>query len=711
MNMKGFFAVLGRTSYRRRRLIAAVWGVVLVLGIAVGGQVFDRLSSDFDTPRSESAIAAQRLEGLGVTAGADVYALIDGVDVRDPAIRDAVTRAVAEIGNVRGVESVFDFYSTGAPQLVSRDGRATVVAVDLVEGQGTETLDRVQQLLRGLDAPTVLIGGEARLDEEFVERTEQDLSRAETVTLPVILILLLVIFGGLVAAGLPLVVALVSVPGAFLILFGISLVTEVAFYAVNVVTMLGLGLAIDYALLMVNRFREERATGCAIPEAVERTVSTAGRTVFFSGLTVTLALSALLVYPGAGLRTLAYAGSGVVAVAMLAAVTLLPALLGMWGRRIKPARPERSDRGVFYRLSHVVQRRAVPIVLMVVALLVALWVPFAGGAHLENSDARSLPPSSESRRVYETLASRFVGGRADPIVVLADAAPTEEGLDAFADTVRALPGVLDVRVRPDVPRSVSVIDVFPEGATQGEVATTLVTEIREMATPFATQVTGTAASLVDFKDLLVGRLPYALAVIALASFVLLFLMTGSVIVPLKAIVMNVLSLGASMGTMVWGFQDGHLAGLLDFTETGALDTYMPLIIFVFAYGLSMDYEVFLLSRIKETYDETGDNDRAVALGLQRTGRIVTSAALLIVVVFLGFAAGQTLLMKQFGVGMAVAILIDATVIRALLVPASMKLLGTWNWWAPHPLRRLHERFGLSELQEVPVLVELESDAA
>ncbi|HEX6331405.1 MAG TPA: MMPL family transporter [Actinomycetota bacterium] len=709
--MKGFFAALGRTSYRRRRPIAALWGLVLVAGIVAGGQVFDRLSTDFEEPSSESAIAARRLEELGVTARADIYTLIDGIDVRDQAFRDAVTRTVAEVGRVRGVESVIDFYSTQAPQLVSRDGRATVVAVDLADGHETQTSDRVEQLLRGLDAPTVLVGGEVPLEREFVQRTEQDLRKAEMVTLPVILLLLLVIFGGLVAAGLPLIVALVSIPGAFLVLFGISLVTEVAFYAVSVVTMLGLGLAIDYALLMVNRFREERAAGCAIPEAVERTVSTAGRTVFFSGLTVTLALSALLAYPGTGLRTLAYAGSGVVVVAMVAAITLLPALLAMWGRRIRPARLRRSDRGTFYRLSRLVQRRAVPIVLTVGALLVALWIPFAGGARLENSDVRSLPTGSESRRVYETVASRFVNGGAEPIVVLADASTAEEGLDAFADTVRALPGVLDIRVRPDAPSTIGVIDVIPEGETQGELATTLVSEIRETTTPFTKQVTGPAASLVDFKDLLVSRLPYALAVMAAASFVLLFLMTGSVVVPLKAIVMNVVSLGASMGAMVWGFQEGHLAGLLGFTKTGALDTYMPLIIFVFAYGLSMDYEVFLLSRIKETYDETGDNDRAVALGLQRTGRIVTSAALLIVVVFLGFAAGQTLLMKQFGVGMAVAILIDATVVRALLVPASMKLMGSWNWWAPHPLRRFHERFGLSELPGVPGPVQVESDAA
>ena len=486
-----------------------------------------------------------------------------------------------------------------------------------------------------------------------------------------------------------------AVVGALLILLWVSHLADISAYSVNVVTMLGLGLAVDYSLLVISRFREERAAGFELPEAIERTLATAGRTVAFSGLTVAASLCGLLAFAEPFLRSLAWGGIGVVLVAMVAAVTLVPALLGLWGRRIRPGAASSSDHGLFYRLSRLVQRAAPVIVVLVAALLVVLALPFRH-ARLENSGLESLPRSSESRQLFDTVEDRFQGGGTDPVVVVVESAPGSPAVAGYLRRVGQLPGVARAEARPGTPPRLTVLDVVPEGPSEGPEATRLVGRIRALDRPAAGGVTGPAAFLVDYRESLGGRLPYALGLIGLATFVLLFLMTGSVVVPVKAIVMNVLSLGASFGALVWVFQEGHLSGLLGFDPPGMVDISIPVLIFVFAFGLSMDYEVFLLSRIKEAWDQTGDNDRAVALGLQRTGRIVTSAAALIVVVFCGFAAGELLTIKEVGLGMAIAVVLDATVVRMLLVPATMKLMGRWNWWAPPALRRFHDRFGMGE---------------
>ena len=358
------------------------------------------------------------------------------------------------------------------------------------------------------------------------------------------------------------------------------------------------------------------------------------------------------------------------------------------------------DHGAFYRLSRLVQRFAPVIVVLVAALLVLLALPFRH-ARLENSGLESLPRSSESRQLFETVQDRFQGGGTDPVVVVVESAPGNPLVADYLRRIGELPGVSRAAARQGTPPQVTVLDVIPEGTSEGPVATRLVERIRALERPVAAGVTGPAAFLVDYRDSLASRLPYALGLIGLATFALLFLMTGSVVVPVKAIVMNVLSLGASFGALVWVFQEGHLSGVLGFDSPGMVDITIPVLIFVFAFGLSMDYEVFLLSRIKEAWDQTGDNDRAVALGLQRTGRIVTSAAALIVVVFLGFAAGELLTIKEVGLGMAIAVVLDATVVRMLLVPATMKLMGRWNWWAPPALRRFHDRYGLAEQRPSP----------
>ena len=371
-------------------------------------------------------------------------------------------------------------------------------------------------------------------------------------------------------------------------------------------------------------------------------------------------------------------------------------LLAVFGDRIRPSMRGESEHGVFSRIAGFVQRRALPVAVVAAVLLAAAAVPFAG-ARFENPDARSMPRSSEVRQLDDIRRNRFPAVGAEPIEVVARVAPDDARLASYVERVRAIPGVASVDVSPVAPGVAAVVvEVVPDGTEQGELAQSVVHRLRDDRPPFPTSVTGEAAELIDFKTSIADRLPLAIGLVALATLVLIFLMTGSVVVAVKAVLMNVLSLGATFGSLVWVFQDGHLSGLLGFDPVGSLDATMPLVIFIFAFGLSMDYEVFLLSRIKEAWDATGDNDVAVARGLQRSGHIITSAALLIVVVFAGFAAGELLLVKQLGFGLAVAVIVDATIVRMLLVPATMTLMGRWNWWAPAFLSRIHDRVGLHE---------------
>jgi RND superfamily putative drug exporter len=693
---------LARFSLGHRRLVAAAWAVLFVVGIAIGSGVFDRLDPDVgDVEGTESALAQARLHALD-PGGESIAALADGVDPHDPRVAAGIRATAERLRAIPDVAQVADPV-TGPPELLARDGRAALVAVEFADGLDGDRFDRALEAaeaeLRRLDAPHVLVGGGPLQDQEFEDQVASDLARAELLSMPVVLVLLLVVFGGIVAAGLPVLIALTGVAGTLLALFGISAVTDVSVYSVNVVTMLGLGLAVDYALLLVSRFREERAIR-DLPAAVEEAVATAGRTVVFSGLTVAASLAGLLVFADPFLRSMAYGGGAVVLIDMLAAVTLLPALLGLWGARVRPrARNAGARGGLFAAISRLVQRRAVLIVVVVAVPLAVAATPFLH-AHYQQPDARFLPAGAESRRLYETLEARFDPAVwVEPVVMVAEAGTDPAGLArvaAFGDRVAGLDGVRAVGEPRPLAEGVTVVEVLPQGGGTDPAASRLVAEIRALPAPFPVQVTGDAAELADYQATIAERLPLAAGLVVLATFVLLFLFTGSVVVPVKAIVMNVLSLGASFGALVWVFQEGHLAWLLGAEGTGALDPTVPVLTFAITFGLSMDYEVFLLSRIKEAWDETGDNDLAVALGLQRTGRIVTSAAALLVIVFAGFMAAGMLTIKQIGLGTVLAVLLDATVVRMLLVPATMKLMGRWNWWAPAPLRRLHRRVGLGE---------------
>jgi len=700
------FSSLGRFCYRRRRLVALAWLVLLVAGFLGGGRVFDRLVG------SGAAASSESIRGFDVLAEASPYggrilALVDGAPVDDPAVQAAVTDATSELADREGVGRVLTWYATQAPALRATDGRASLIAVDLAADLDGELADAaqtaVEERLRALGdtlpaGGSVRLGGEQLVFQEATEQVERDLRRGESVALPIVLVVMVVIFGGVVAAGIPFLAAIASVAGALLSLLGFSYLLDLDPSVVSVATVMGLGLSIDYALLMVSRYREERGAGLSPESAVERATATAGRTIFFSALTVATSLCGLFLYESAFFHAIGVAGVSVVLVALLAGVTLTPALIALFGRRIKVPTEPVPDDGFFARLARGVQRRPVLVTAGVAALLLATAAPFLG-ARYQNGGADLLPEGFEGRQVAEAVEQRFPGSGAEPVMVVARVAA--ERLTAYGATLADLPDVATVGAATQLGGGVSALDVVPLGRSQGEQARSLVAELRELRPDYPTYVTGEAAFLVDFRHEVVTRTPYALGFIALATFVLLFLMTGSVLVPIKALVMNTLSLGASFGALVLIFQEGFLAGLLGFTATGALETWIPVIVFVFAFGLSMDYEVFLLSRVKELYDAGYPNDRAVELGLQRSGRIITSAALLVFIVFTGFATGELIDIKQLGIALAIAVFVDATLVRCLLVPATMTLLGDRNWWAPGPLRRLHNRFGLREHAPAP----------
>ena len=670
-------------ALHRPRRIALAWLAVTVLGLMAAGVLFSSLEADIDaSSRFESQQVEQRLDRLD-PGGEEVVAVVEAAPL--PAA------VIGDLGRIDGV--------AGVGSLVSDDGDATAIGVELDPGLEGERLDTavetVTTALRAIDAPEVRVGGELLLDQEVSELAERDAQRAEMLSLPVALVVMAVVFGGVLAAGLPLGIAFGGIGATALGLTALASLTDVPVYAMNVALMLGLGLGIDYGLLMLSRFKEERGTGLDVPTAVHRTVVTAGRTVVFSACTVAVALTGLLVFDVATIRLLAVAGIAVVLACMAAALTLLPALLARFGHRIRPGTPSGAD-GAFARIARVIQRRAVPVVAVVGVGLVVLAVPFAG-ARFDDTGVRSLPRSSETRQVAEAVDARFTTVTAEPLDVVADAAPTDPATEAWLGEIRTLPGVVAATVNEDASRpDVTVVEMHAAGPSNGPGAQRLVTTVRGLDAPFPVAVGGDPAEIVDLRHAVASGLPRAIGIIVVATFALLFLMTGSVVIPAKAIVMNVLSLGATFGALVWVFQDGHLAGLLGFDPPGALDLFMPVIVFVFAFGLSMDYEVFLLSRIREVWEATGDNDRAVAEGLQRSGRIITSAGLLIVIVFAGFAAGEIVALKQLGLGLALAVIVDVTVVRSLLVPATMKLMGRWNWWAPAPLARLHRRIGLRE---------------
>jgi len=700
------FATVARFCVTRRRWVLAAWMLLLVIGLAAVIPLFGKLKNSPSATGSESARGAAIVD-KATSMGPTAVVLVKGPPVDAPGTRAAVQTLTAKLDRVPNVTGAVNAYTSPDPQLRSRDGHASLIVVSLAKNAGMMTQNMTVGTMRAeaagaVPGAQVQVGGDAGAMADNMTAPENDLVHASLLAFPILLVALVFIFRGLRAALVPIIASLAAMATTFIALLGVTGVTSLAPYATDVVMLLGLGLAVDYSLLMVNRFREARATGISVAGAVEHTGATAGRTVTFSALTVATALSGLFFFGDPTFTSVAIAGIATVLIAMAAALTLIPALMAAWGPKLGAKSRQDASDGWFGRLARTVQARPALAALAVAGLLAAAALPYLH-AHYGLGDPRTLPASSQARQVDQTLLTRFPGGmQADPIQVVARIPASDPRIGAYAASLAHQPGVAAVSVEHGLHGTVSVIDVTPTGSTQGSAAEHLVRVLRGHRPHFTTYVTGSAASLADFKAEIASRIPYAAAWIALATFALLFLMTGSVLIPVKALVMNVLSLGATFGALVWIFQDGHLASLLGFTAFGAIEAWAPVIIFTFAFGLSMDYEVFLLSRIKEAHDEGNTTNDAVANGLQRSGRIITSAALLILIVFLGFAAGQTLGIKEMGLALAIAVAVDATLIRCVLVPATMTLLGPANWWAPAPLRRLHQRIGLREAPAAPV---------
>jgi len=696
-------ASLGRFCFRHRRLVLLGWLVAFAAGITAGVQVFPRLNTDYSGSSIESFAGYDHLDE-SAEYGSRITAIVDRPT--GPEAEQAVASAVTALDRIDGVARVVDPL-TAPPEigLVSPDGRKAIVVVDLfkdLDGSDFDTaVDDVEEQLRGLGEQLggrALLGGNTLLQRESAEQSQRDTERGEFVALPITLVVMVFLFGGLVAAGIPLIGAFCSIAGGLAALYGISFAMDLDPSVPSVTTVMGLGLSIDYALLIVQRYREERGLGRDAEDAVVVALSTAGRTISFSALTVATALTGLFVFELSIFRALGAAGVTVVLVALAVGLTLAPALLATFHRWVRVPTERVSDDGFFARLARATQRRAVLVTVGLSVLLLAAGSPFLG-VKFQNGGADLLPEEFEARQYAAQLARSFPSEATEPVMVVAQV-PAQR-LQSWADSVADLPDVERVAPAADREEGWSLVELTPAGPTQGDRAQALVHDLRADRPAFDTWVTGEAAVLVDFKALVVDGLPWAAAILGVGTFVLLFLMTGSVLVPIKALVMNTLSLGATFGVLVWVFQDGHLSGLLDFTPTGALETWVPVIVFAFAFGLSMDYEVFLLSRVKELYDGGMPNDQAVAVGLQRSGRIITSAALLVLIVFLGFTTGKLLGIKQMGLALATAVAVDATLVRCLLVPATMTLLGDRNWWAPAWLRRVHDRIGLREHVEPP----------
>jgi RND superfamily putative drug exporter len=687
-------ATFARLATGRPWTVIAVWVLVLLAGFGLGTGVFGNLTEAVErVPGSESDRTADLVERLDPVEDS-LTAVVEAPRVDDPALRDRVADAVVDVRGLPGVAEV--------PEPVrAEDGRALLIPVilegtgggDADDGEGgTDVMDAVAERLHAIDGAEVHVSGEELMGDEMGERAQEDVQRAELISLPVVLVLLLVIFGGMRAAGLPLLVAISGVAGAFLALYGFSLVTDVSVYAVQITTMLGLGLAVDYALLMVVTFREERRTTADVAAAVRRTVARAGRTVLFSGLTVAVSLVGLLVFPSPFLRSMGLAAAAVVVVDMLAAITLLPALLMRFGGRITPATAPPGEQGpLFARLARFAARRRVAVIVTSVAGLLLVAAPVTG-LTLSVGDARSLPGDSEARQLYEAVGDHFpAGSGTDPVTVLIGPG-AEPGL---ADRIAGHPDAASATTR-ELPEGHLLVELTPRGTVDGPEATALVEEIRGLGDDQPVQVTGGAAALVDFRAMLVERGPWAVAIVLIGIFVLLFAFTGSVLLPVRTILTTLLSLAAALGVVTAVFQD----------DLDALNITAPPLIIAIAFGLAMDYELFILARMHEAWLRTDDAPAAVVTGLRASGRVVTCAALLLAVVFGAFMTGGFSPILQIGLGLSLAVLIDATLVRMLLVPATMAVLGRRAWWAPAPLRRLHDRYGLSEQPAAPAPAKL-----
>ena len=709
------FDALARLAQGRGKLIVTLAAVLFLLAGAFGSGVADKLdpygASDPDT---ETVKASERLEKNGHRP-VGLVVLVDR-PANDRTAAD-MKELAAKLSKDRDVAAVDGYGVSFQPDFVARDAKSVYLTVALAPTDDKRWQEAGERIAESLaDEPGIKVGGPALAQAQVNDQVESDLQRAEMLAFPLLFLLSLIFFRSLVAAALPLLVGGLAIVGTFLALRIAAEAGSVSIFALNLTTGLGLGLAIDYSLFIVSRYREEIAVdGPGLP-AMRRTLGTAGRTVLFSSLTVAAAMASLLVFPQRFLYSMGLGGAIVAVLAAAVALIVLPAVLALLGNRVNSLAPSflqrRADAdarpatsGFWYRLSKSVQRRPGRIAIAATVLMLTLGIPFYG-IEFTSVDAQVLPQDRSARQVDDVLRSEFPPFRDTPIQVLVKGAEAEDVANVSAQ-IAALDGIDRLFQPRPFENGDHLLTAVSATPFISESSRDTVNQIRDLDPPPGTslQVTGAAADFVDFQGSLVDHLPIAVAIVLLATLAILFLMTGSVVLPIKALLMNVLNLSAVFGILVFIFQDGRLEGLLAYTSQGAIEQTMPVLLFALAFGLSTDYAVFLLSRIKEARDNGASDSESVAVGLERTGRIVTAAALLFAIAIGAFATSEIIFIKQNGLGTALAVLLDATIIRALLVPSLMELLGEWNWWAPRPLRRLHRRFGLSEGPARPTTVE------
>jgi RND superfamily putative drug exporter len=747
------FSAWGHVVYRYRWVFLIVSGLLMVLSIFVSASGGD-LKSGGIIQTSESGRAAKLIQDELPRSSGTSFTIVFGspaLTANDPAYKAAVTRALAAVRTDPRVQEVLTAYDPGpqAASLVSKD-QHDLLAVVSVKDDSTTAGKYYPELRAKItsDVLSVQATGYLAINHDFNTILESDLQRAEVVSLPLALILLLLVFGTLLAAMLPLGVGMLAVVGGIAATFALSHATDVSQYALNIVTLIGLGVAIDYSLFIVNRFREELARGLSVEDAIARSMSTAGRAITFSGLTVAIGLAGMFFYQGTFLASMGYAGALVVAIAVFYGLTFLPAVLSLLGPRVnslrlselwrrirrRPVSTAERGPGMWHRLALGVMARPLVVLIPVLVFILLAGSPFLR-LRLANGDVDMLPPTAESRVALHTITESFPNQDQNSYQVVVHfttgSSPlSAENVNALYDLshrIAAIPGVLHVASVVDLPnvqraqypliyadptalppdlqagikqsigRDIAVLTAYNADAIGSDASRALLKQIRAIAPPAGAEllVTGFTAYDVDAIDFILGKTPLAVGFVVAATYLVLFLLLGSVILPLKAVLMNFLSISASFGALVWIFQDGHLASQLNFTPS-SIDPTLPVIMFCIVFGLSMDYEVLLLSRMQEEYNRTHDNRHAVAEGLEKIGRLITGAAAIMVGVFLAFALADVVIIKAIGLGMAIAVAIDATLVRALVVPATMRLLGDLNWWAPRPLARLYRRLGLGE---------------
>ena len=703
------FEKLATFVYTNRRRVLSIAVVAAAIAGVFGAGVSSGLSPyGANDPATRSVQATNRFQAAtGRQIDPGVVALVSSGDVRSPVARRRVEGVAAKLRAQPDVASVASFYSTHKPAMVARDGRSTYV-VAYFKALSDKRLSDDANLIesRFSSQHDVKLGGDAIANAQVNTQVGNDLAHAELLAFPFIFLLSLIFFRSVVAALLPPLLGGLAILGTFFLLRVVSTFTDLSVFALNLTTGLGLGLAIDYSLFIVSRYREEAARDDFGPQALRRTLQTAGRTVVFSSVTVAVSVAALAIFPQRFLYSMGIAGAIVALLAATLALTVLPATLAALGPRInalsprrlrhaadRDARPARS--GAWYRLAQFITRRPAQVAVASAAVLVALGIPFTQTRFI-TADARVLPQNASAHQVQDALNTQFPPNRTTPLEVVVGAPASSPEVRTLTERIARLPDVSAVAPAQSAGRGTSLLEVAPVRGPLTASTERLVRDVRAIHPPYYLGVAGQTASYLDLEHSLGAHLPAVLAVVVAATLIVLFVMTGSVVLPIKAVLMNALNLSAVFGILVLIFQHGNLQGLLGYHSLGALDATQPILLFAIGFGLATDYGVFLLSRIKEAHDAGAPNSEAVALGLERTGRIVTAAALLFAVAVGAFATSQIVFIKELGIGTALTVLLDASLIRALLVPSLMQLLGSANWWAPRPLRRLHERIGLRE---------------